>query len=78
MNISLTAGRSPIHLYKMMIPQVKDQEKYKDVQYYLFDEAPYQDKPYGPNWNEYVDLFFRHANIPEERIHTTTLENWGS
>ena len=74
-NISLTAGRSPIHLYQMMIPQVKDQEKYKDVQYYLFDEAPYQDKPYG-HWDEMQDLFFRDANIPEERIHTTTLENW--
>ena len=39
-NISLTAGRSPINLYKMMVPYVKDQEKFKDIQYYLFDEAP--------------------------------------
>ena len=51
-NISLTAGRSPINLYKMMVPYVKDQEKFKDIQYYLFDEAPYQDKPHGPNWEE--------------------------
>ena len=36
-NISLTAGRSPIHLYQMMAPLVKDQDKFKDVQYYLFD-----------------------------------------
>ena len=34
-NISLTAGRSPINLYKMMVPYVKDQEKFKDIQYYL-------------------------------------------
>ena len=40
-NISLTAGRSPELLYKMMIPYVKDQAKFADVQYYLFDEAPY-------------------------------------
>ena len=75
-NISLTAGKSPIHLYEMMIPYVKDQDKFKDVQYYLFDEAPYLDKPHGPNWEEMQDLFFRAANIPDERIHTTTLENW--
>ena len=75
-NISLTAGRSPINLYKMMVPYVKDQEKFKDIQYYLFDEAPYQDKPYGPNWEEMQELFFKDANIPDERIHTTTMENW--
>lgn len=76
-NISLTAGRSPIYLYQMMIPYVKDQEKYKDVQYYLFDEAPYHDgRAYGPNWDEMQELFFKDANIPAERIHTTTMENW--
>lgn len=75
-NISLTAGKTPINLYKMMIPYVKNQEKFKDIHYYLFDEAPYTDKPYGPNWDEMQKLFFREANIPEERIYTTTMENW--
>ena len=37
-NISLTSGKSPITLYKMMAPIVKDQEKFKDIQYYLFDD----------------------------------------
>jgi len=49
----------------MMVPYVKDQDKFKDVQYYLFDEAPYLDKPHGPNWEEMQDLFFRAANIPD-------------
>lgn len=40
-NISLTSGRSPIELYKMLAPEVRDQEKFKDIEYYLFDEAPY-------------------------------------
>ena len=75
-NISLTAGKSPINLYKMMIPYVKDQEKFKDIEYYLFDEAPYLDKPYGPNWEEMQELFFKDAHIPAKRIHTTTMENW--
>lgn len=76
-NISLTSGRSPKMLYEMMAPIVKDQEEFKDVEYYLFDEAPYigQDKP-GPNWTEMQELFFKDANIPAERIHVTTMENW--
>ena len=76
-NISLTSGRSPIELYKMLAPEVRDQEKFKDIEYYLFDEAPYMDgKPYGPNWEEMQKLFFEEANIPEERIHDMTMENW--
>ena len=73
-NISLTSGRSPIELYKMLVPEVRDQEKFKDIEYYLFDEAPYMDgKPYGPNWEEMQKLFFEEANIPEERIHDMTM-----
>ena len=34
-NISLTSGRSPIELYKMLAPEVRDQEKFKDIEYYL-------------------------------------------
>lgn len=75
-NISLTSGNSPKLLYKMMIPLVKDQEKFNDIQYYLFDDSPYQDKPYGPIWDQMQDLFFRDANIPKERIHTLTRDNW--
>lgn len=76
-NISLTSGKSPIELYKMLAPEVRDQEKFKDIEYYLFDEAPYMDgKPYGPNWEEMQKLFFEEANIPEERIHDMTMENW--
>ena len=61
----------------MMAPIVRDQEEFKDVQYYLFDEAPYigQDKP-GPNWTEMQELFFKVANIPDERIHIPSMENW--
>ena len=77
-NISLTSGRSPIELYKMMAPLVKDQDKFKDIEYYLFDEAPWNDKPYGPNWDEMQELFFKDANIPEERIHSLDLNNWDS
>lgn len=75
-NISLTAGESPKTLYKMMAPIVKDKNQFANVQYYLFDEAPYQNQTYGPNWDEMHKLFFDDANIPDTQIHTTTMENW--
>ena len=77
-NISLTSGRSPKTMYNMMIPYVKDQEKFKDIQYYLFDENPYIDEPYGPNWNDMQELFFKEAHIPDERIHIMNEENWAT
>ena len=68
-NISLTSGRSPKTMYDMMIPYVKNQEKFKDIQYYLFDE-------YGPNWKDMQELFFKPANIPDSHIHIMNADNW--
>ena len=39
-NVSLTSGSSPRTMYQMMVPYVKDKPQFKDVDYYLFDEAP--------------------------------------
>ena len=75
-NISLTSGRSPKTMYDMMIPYVKNQAKFKDIEYYLFDENPYIDEPYGPNWKDMQELFFKAANIPDERIHIMTSNDW--
>lgn len=75
-NISLTSGRSPKTMYEMMIPYVKDKDKFKNVEYYLFDDSPYIGQEHGQNWDEMQELFFKPANIPDEKIHITTLENW--
>lgn len=76
-NISLTAGESPKTLYNMMAPLVKDKPQFAHVHYWLFDEAPYQDgRPYGPNWDQMQDLFFKAANIPADRIHDPVTENF--
>lgn len=75
-NISLTSGRSPKTLYEMMIPLVKDQDKFKDIQYYLFDDNPYINQPHGSNWDEMQELFFKPAHIEDDRIHIPTLEGW--
>ena len=77
-NISLTSGRSPIEMYKMMVPKVKDKPQFENIQYWLFDEAPYDNQPHGINWNDMQDLFFRDANIPDERIHILSMDNWES
>ena len=75
-NISLTSGRSPRMLYKMMIPYVKDQEKFKDIQYYIFDDGPYIGQEHGPIWEEMHELFYTPANIPDSQIHCVTEDNW--
>lgn len=75
-NISLTSGKSPVKMYEMLIPKVKDKEQFKDVQYYLFDDAPYPNQTHGPIWDEMQELFFEKAHIPEDRIHSLTLDNW--
>lgn len=75
-NISLTSGRSPKTMYQKMIPYVKDQEKFKDIQYYLFDENPYTDGRIGPNWQQMQDSFFKEANIESNRIHIMDNDNY--
>lgn len=75
-NISLTSGRSPKTLYKMLIPKVKNKKEFENTDYYLFDDNPYNDRKHGTNWDQMHELFFNEANIPDERIHITTRENW--
>lgn len=75
-NISLTSGRTPKTMYEMMIPLIRDQKKFKDVEFYLFDENPFIGEKYGTNWAEMKEMFFEPAHIPEERIHRISLDNW--
>jgi len=75
-NISLTSGRSPQMMYDMMIAYVKNQDKFKDIEYYLFDENPYIDEEHGPNWNDMQELFFKPAHIDDNRIHIMNNDNW--
>ena len=78
-NVSLTSGSSPRTMYQMMVPYVKDKPQFKDVDYYLFDEAPEAGEKKGqpgPNWSEMQELFFKDANIPDEKIHCPSMENY--
>lgn len=75
-NISLTSGRSPRTMYRMMIPYVRNQAKYSDIQYYLFDDSMKVGEKHGGNWKEMHEIFFDEAEIPDERIHCIDAENW--
>ncbi len=75
-NISLTSGRSPKMLYQMMVPLVKDNPAFDQVQYYLFDDAPIIGREFGGNYYEMQELFFEPANIDASKIHVPTMENW--
>ncbi|HAW12350.1 MAG: 6-phosphogluconolactonase [Bulleidia sp.] len=75
-NISLTSGRSPRTMYKMMIPYVKDQKKFDKIEYYIFDDGPRLGETHGPVWDEMHELFYTPANIPDSRVHCITRENW--
>ncbi len=75
-NISLTSGRSPKTLYKMLVPKVKGQKKFENIEYYLFDDSPYVGEEHGGNWKEMHELFFEPAEISDDKVHITTLENY--
>lgn len=75
-NISLTSGKSPRKMYEMMIPYVKNQDKFKNIQYYIFDDGPWKGQEHGPIWNEMHELFYTPAQIPDSQIHSITEENW--
>lgn len=77
-NVSLTSGRSPQRMYEMMAPYIKGQDKYRDVQYYLFDENPYDGDEYGPNWYDMQKMIFGPSGVEDERIHHITRENYDS
>lgn len=77
-NISLTSGKSPIQMYKMLVPKVKDKDQFKNIHYYVFDDAPYPNQEHGPIWDEMQELFFEKANIPASQIHAPTNENWNT
>lgn len=75
-NISLTSGRSPKTLYKLMTPLVKDNPAFNQVHYYLFDDSPINGKDFGSNYYEMQELFFEPAHVEASKISVPTRDNW--
>ncbi|MCA5011982.1 MULTISPECIES: glucosamine-6-phosphate deaminase [unclassified Enterococcus] len=75
-NLSITAGNTPVGVYKRMVEIVKNSPDYANVHYYNFDEIPVPDQAEGITISDLRKLYFTPANISEENIHPLTVENY--
>ncbi|MBO0423254.1 6-phosphogluconolactonase [Enterococcus plantarum] len=75
-NLSITAGNTPVHVYKKMVEIVKDSPNYANVHYYNFDEIPVAGQKEGITITDLRKLYFTPATIDEANIHPLTVENY--
>ncbi|PZL70042.1 glucosamine-6-phosphate deaminase [Enterococcus plantarum] len=75
-NLSITAGNTPVHVYKKMVEIVKDSPNYANVHYYNFDEVPVAGQKEGITITDLRKLYFTPATIDEANIHPLTVENY--
>ena len=75
-NLSITAGNTPVGVYKRMVDIVKDSPDYANVHYYNFDEIPVSDQAEGITITDLRKLYLTPANINEANIHPLTVENY--
>jgi 6-phosphogluconolactonase/glucosamine-6-phosphate isomerase/deaminase len=68
-------GQSVLPIYQHLIPHLSLPE-YQHVHYYIPQEIPLKGMPVGAI-QQHLDIYlFKPANIPEERIHALTAENY--
>lgn len=75
-NLSLTSGRSPRTLYKMLAPEIKERKELSNVRYFWFDDSPYKGETYGKNFDEMKEIFAEPAGINLDEIVHPNLENY--
>ncbi|EOI06814.1 glucosamine-6-phosphate deaminase [Enterococcus moraviensis ATCC BAA-383] len=75
-NLSITAGNTPVGVYKRMVESVKDSPDYENVHYYNFDEIPVAGQKEGVTITDLRKLYLTPANINEANIHPLTVENY--
>lgn len=76
-NLAITAGRTPVSMYKWLIPQIKNKRYYQNVNYYNFDELPFKGQQReGVTISNLNKLFFVPANIDKAQIHKLTVDNY--
>ncbi|APB30852.1 glucosamine-6-phosphate deaminase [Vagococcus teuberi] len=75
-NLSITAGRTPVKVYEKLIPYVKDSDDFNNVHYYNFDEIPVENQAEGITISEIRKLYLTPANVSEKNIHKLTVENY--
>ncbi|MGX6969623.1 glucosamine-6-phosphate deaminase [Vagococcus bubulae] len=77
-NVSITAGKTPVKVYEKMIPVVKDSPDFSNVHYYNFDEIPVDGQEEGITISEIRQLYLTPANVSEDNIHKLTVENYAT
>lgn len=76
-NLAITAGSTPIGMYKYLAPEVKGKTYFDNVHYYNFDEIPYASgKQEGITISDLRRLYFEPAGILEEKIHVLDEHNY--
>ena len=75
-NLSLTSGRSPLTLYKMLAPEIKERKELSNVRYFWFDDSPYLGETYGKNFDEMRQIFAEPAGINLDEVIHPNMENY--
>jgi glucosamine-6-phosphate isomerase len=76
-NLSITAGSTPVSVYEALVPYVKNKNYLNHVHYYNFDEIPYkQEDREGITISNLRKLYFTPANISEQNIHILDHTNY--
>lgn len=76
-NLSITAGSTPVKMYEYLINDVKEKAYLDNVHYYNFDEVPFKKKKgYGITMSNLKKLFFDPAKIDPAKIHVLDEKNY--
>lgn len=76
-NLAITAGSTPVRMYELLVPQVKDKTYFDNVHFYNFDEIPFAGETgYGVTMSNLDRLFFSPAAIKTTNIHVLDGDNY--
>lgn len=76
-NLAITAGSTPLEVYRYLIPEVKGKSYLSHAHFYNFDEIPYKSNDReGITISDLRELFFDPAEISPNNIHILDGENF--
>lgn len=77
-NFAPTGGSTPLALYQLLIPHLRENQRYQHVHYYTQDEVPFHpfENEKGAIYQHLQRHFFTPAGIPDERIHPLNGSNY--
>ena len=76
-NLAITGATTPIRMYEMLVPIVKDKKCFDNANFYNFDEIPFaSDNTKGVTINDLTEKFFGPANVDKKNIHALNAANY--